>query len=85
MREAALLALRAYKKLISPLLPPACRFYPSCSEYAAAAIAKHGLIRGGILAAKRLARCNPLNPGGYDPVPDKPGDPAGSAHGGAQH
>jgi putative membrane protein insertion efficiency factor len=70
MRAAALLALRAYKSLISPLLPPACRFYPSCSEYAAGAIAKHGLIRGGILAAKRLAKCNPLHPGGFDPVPE---------------
>ena len=70
MRTLALLALRAYKRLISPLLPPACRFYPSCSEYAAGAIAKHGLIRGGILAAKRLIKCNPLHPGGFDPVPD---------------
>ena len=69
MRTAALLFLRAYKRLISPLLPPACRFYPTCSEYAAQAIAKHGLARGGILAAKRLVKCNPLHPGGFDPVP----------------
>jgi putative membrane protein insertion efficiency factor len=71
MRGAALLLLRAYKRAISPLLPPACRFYPSCSEYAAQAIAKHGLARGGILAAKRLAKCHPLHPGGYDPVPER--------------
>jgi uncharacterized protein len=71
MRSLALLALRVYKRLISPLLPPACRFYPSCSEYAADAIAKHGLICGGILAAKRLIKCNPLHPGGFDPVPEK--------------
>lgn len=71
MRSAALLLLRAYKRFISPLLPPACRFYPTCSEYAAQAIAKHGLARGGILAAKRLAKCHPLHPGGVDPVPER--------------
>ena len=71
MRGAAVLLLRAYKRLISPLLPPACRFYPTCSEYAAQAIAKHGLARGGILAAKRLIKCNPLHPGGVDPVPER--------------
>jgi hypothetical protein len=71
MGRAAVLLLRAYKRLISPLLPPACRFYPTCSEYAAQAIAKHGLARGGILAAKRLVKCNPLHPGGVDPVPER--------------
>lgn len=71
MRGAALVLLRAYKRVISPLLPPACRFYPSCSEYAAQAIAKHGVVRGGILAAKRLIKCNPLHPGGFDPVPER--------------
>lgn len=71
MRWAAVSLLRLYKRLLSPLLPPACRFYPSCSEYAAQAIAKHGLARGGILAAKRLAKCNPLHPGGVDPVPER--------------
>lgn len=69
MRQAAVALLRLYKRLVSPLLPPACRFYPSCSEYASDAIAKHGLLRGGILAAKRLIKCNPLHPGGVDPVP----------------
>ncbi|MFN2449057.1 MAG: membrane protein insertion efficiency factor YidD [Candidatus Baltobacteraceae bacterium] len=68
-RVLALLAL--YKKFISPLLPPACRFYPSCSEYAAQAIAKHGLLHGGMLAAGRLAKCHPLHPGGVDPVPER--------------
>ncbi|HZZ64730.1 MAG TPA: membrane protein insertion efficiency factor YidD [Candidatus Baltobacteraceae bacterium] len=63
--------LGAYKRFVSPLLPPACRFYPSCSEYAMGAIAKHGPLRGGILAARRLARCHPFNPGGFDPVPER--------------
>jgi putative membrane protein insertion efficiency factor len=69
MRWLLLALLRAYKVVISPLLPPACRFYPSCSQYAAGAIEKHGAMRGGILAARRLARCHPFNPGGVDPVP----------------
>jgi putative membrane protein insertion efficiency factor len=71
MRSAAIFVLRAYKRFISPLLPPACRFYPTCSEYAAQAIAKHGLWRGGIMAARRLVKCNPLHPGGVDPVPER--------------
>jgi putative membrane protein insertion efficiency factor len=60
--------LRVYKRWISPLLPPACRFVPSCSEYAAEAIERHGVLRGGARAAWRLLRCNPLAHGGYDPV-----------------
>lgn len=69
MRHVAAALIRLYKLVISPLLPPACRFYPTCSQYAAQAIEKHGVLRGGILAAKRLARCHPFNPGGVDPVP----------------
>ncbi|HEY8321895.1 MAG TPA: membrane protein insertion efficiency factor YidD [Candidatus Baltobacteraceae bacterium] len=69
MRWFLLALLRVYKAVVSPLLPPACRFYPSCSQYAAGAIEKHGVMRGGILAARRLARCNPFTPGGVDPVP----------------
>jgi hypothetical protein len=69
MRFVLLALLRVYKVVVSPLLPPACRFYPSCSQYAAGAIEKHGAVRGGILAVKRVARCHPFNPGGVDPVP----------------
>ena len=62
-------ALQIYKRLISPLLPPACRYVPSCSEYAAEAVARHGVFQGTLLAGWRLLRCNPLTRGGYDPVP----------------
>lgn len=62
--------LRAYQLLVSPLLPPSCRFLPSCSEYAAEAIERHGAVRGIGLAVRRLARCHPWGGSGYDPVPD---------------
>ncbi|MBA3514646.1 MAG: membrane protein insertion efficiency factor YidD [Pyrinomonadaceae bacterium] len=60
--------LRFYKLALSPLLPPACRFVPSCSEYAMEAIDRYGSVRGSSLALKRLFRCHPFNPGGYDPL-----------------
>jgi len=60
--------LRAYKWLVSPLLGPACRYVPSCSEYAMEAVARYGVVRGGLKAAWRLARCHPLAKGGLDPV-----------------
>jgi putative membrane protein insertion efficiency factor len=69
MRWVALKLIRGYQKVISPMLPPSCRFQPTCSEYGYEAIQKHGIIRGGALAFWRLLRCNPLCKGGYDPVP----------------
>ncbi len=67
--RAAVGALDLYKRVISPLLPRACRFEPTCSVYAREAIARHGLARGAALAARRLLRCHPFNRGGFDPVP----------------
>ena len=61
--------LRGYKRFLSPLLPPACRFEPTCSVYAMEAVSRYGAARGSWLAVRRLARCHPLNPGGWDPVP----------------
>jgi putative membrane protein insertion efficiency factor len=73
MRLLLLGLLGLYKLVISPFLPPACRFTPSCSEYAYEAIATHGPVRGIVLAARRLGRCHPWNPGGPDPVPNPSG------------
>ena len=67
--RAFVVAIRGYQRFISPGLPPACRFHPSCSAYAATAIERHGALRGLWLAVRRLARCHPFHPGGIDPVP----------------
>ncbi|MCM8744970.1 membrane protein insertion efficiency factor YidD [Thermomicrobium sp. CFH 73360] len=69
MKGLVLLFIRFYQRFISPGLPPACRFYPTCSEYGYEAIERYGIIKGGILAVRRIARCHPFHPGGYDPVP----------------
>jgi putative membrane protein insertion efficiency factor len=69
MKTVTLAIIRFYQRFISPLLPPSCRFTPSCSHYGYEAIQKHGFMRGGWLAIKRIGRCHPFNPGGYDPVP----------------
>jgi putative membrane protein insertion efficiency factor len=63
-------AIRFYKLCISPLLPPACRFEPTCSQYAAEAVSRYGALKGGWLALKRILRCHPLCRGGFDPVPE---------------
>jgi len=65
----ALLSIRFYKKAISPFLPSACRFHPTCSEYTYQAIERYGFLRGSWLGIRRIVRCNPFNAGGFDPVP----------------
>jgi putative membrane protein insertion efficiency factor len=69
MRAVLLVLLRAYQYAIRPLLGANCRFYPSCSDYAREAIERHGAGKGSWLSARRLARCHPYHPGGFDPVP----------------
>jgi putative membrane protein insertion efficiency factor len=69
IRSLLLLLVAFYRRLVSPLLPAACRFYPSCSAYAETALRRHGAVRGTWLTARRLARCHPFHPGGIDPVP----------------
>jgi putative membrane protein insertion efficiency factor len=69
MKSVLLVALRAYQYTIRPVLGANCRFYPSCSDYARGAIERHGAARGSWLAVRRIARCHPYHPGGYDPVP----------------
>ena len=67
--RAAAGLLSGYKRFVSPLLPPACRFQPTCSEYARESILRYGLLRGAWMTLRRLARCHPFHPGGIDPVP----------------
>jgi len=69
MKLVLVLFVRAYQVVLSPMLPPSCRYYPTCSHYAIEALEKHGALRGGWLAVKRISRCHPFRPGGYDPVP----------------
>jgi putative membrane protein insertion efficiency factor len=61
-------AIRAYQRFVSPFLPPSCRFSPSCSRYTLLAVQKHGVVKGGIMGAWRILRCNPFSKGGFDPV-----------------
>ena len=71
MKQVAAFCLRLYKGVVSPFLPVACRYVPTCSEYTAEAVARHGLLRGSALGLWRIMRCNPFARGGYDPVPGK--------------
>jgi uncharacterized protein len=69
MRPVLKFLIRAYQLVLSPLLGPSCRFYPSCSQYGLEAIEAHGALRGTWLTARRICRCHPFHPGGFDPVP----------------
>ena len=69
MKRVMLWLIRFYQRQISPSLPPSCRFTPTCSKYAYEAIARHGALKGGYLAIRRILKCHPFHPGGYDPVP----------------
>jgi putative membrane protein insertion efficiency factor len=69
MKRVLVLFVRAYQVWIGPLLPPSCRYYPSCSAYALEALERHGALKGSWLAVRRILRCHPFRPGGYDPVP----------------
>jgi putative membrane protein insertion efficiency factor len=71
MKWLVLKLIRFYQRFISPGLPAACRFHPTCSHYTYEAIEVHGVMKGSWLGIKRISRCHPLNPGGYDPVPPK--------------
>jgi putative membrane protein insertion efficiency factor len=70
IRWLLVLLVKLYRRLLSPVLPPSCRFYPSCSAYALTALERHGAARGSYLTVKRLLRCHPFHPGGIDPVPE---------------
>lgn len=69
LKRIALIVIRLYQKLLSPLLPQTCRFYPSCSEYSRESIVRHGVVKGAWLTLIRLCKCHPFHPGGFDPVP----------------
>lgn len=69
MKKAIVALLAVYKRCVSPLLPPSCRYYPTCSQYFREAVERHGAVRGSWLGLKRLCRCHPFRPGGFDPVP----------------
>lgn len=69
MKYLLILLVRGYQIVLSPIFGGSCRYYPSCSHYAIEALEKHGALRGGWLAVKRIGRCHPFRPGGFDPVP----------------
>lgn len=71
MKDIAIKIIKFYQRKISPLFPPRCRYYPTCSQYALVAIERFGIFKGGLLAVRRLLRCNPFFPGGVDLVPEK--------------
>ncbi|HEY9863224.1 MAG TPA: membrane protein insertion efficiency factor YidD [Candidatus Obscuribacterales bacterium] len=74
IKNLFIILIKGYRLVISPLFPPACRFHPTCSQYAIEAIETFGIVQGSWLALKRILRCHPYHPGGYDPIPPKPED-----------
>ncbi|ASA23157.1 membrane protein insertion efficiency factor YidD [Paenibacillus donghaensis] len=83
VRRTVQAPIRIYRKFISPLKPPTCRFYPTCSAYALEAIELHGPLKGSWLAVKRIGKCHPFHPGGLDPVPPPKGGAPGEGQTGA--
>lgn len=71
MKQLFILIIKVYRKYISPMTPPSCRFHPTCSSYGLEAFEKHGFFKGFLLTTIRLLKCQPLHPGGFDPVPEK--------------
>ncbi len=71
MKKILIIFIKIYQKAISPLTPPSCRFYPTCSHYGLEALEKHGALRGSWLAIRRILKCHPFHEGGFDPVPEK--------------
>lgn len=71
LKRVFIFIIRFYQKVISPLKPPSCRFYPTCSQYGLEAVQRFGALKGGYLAIRRILKCHPLHPGGVDPVPEK--------------
>lgn len=78
MKQIFIGIIRFYQKFISPMTPPTCRFYPTCSHYGLEAFQKHGSLKGFWLTCKRILKCHPFHPGGFDPVPDKKDDKVNS-------
>ncbi|AAP28725.1 MULTISPECIES: membrane protein insertion efficiency factor YidD [Bacillus] len=78
MKQIFIGIIRFYQKFISPMTPPTCRFYPTCSHYGLEAFQKHGAFKGFWLTCKRILKCHPFHPGGFDPVPDKKDDKVNS-------
>ncbi|MEI4613291.1 membrane protein insertion efficiency factor YidD [Bacillus cereus] len=78
MKQIFIGVIRFYQKFISPMTPPTCRFYPTCSHYGLEAFQKHGAFKGFWLTCKRILKCHPFHPGGFDPVPDKKDDKVNS-------
>ncbi|MBO0602975.1 membrane protein insertion efficiency factor YidD [Sporosarcina sp. E16_3] len=70
MKKILIGFIKLYQKVISPLTPPSCRFYPTCSHYGIEAVEKHGALKGSWLAVRRISKCHPFHEGGFDPVPD---------------